>query len=199
MAHLVLLSGLPGIGKTTIATALQSPYYERIHFGGLLRTLLERRHREPLPHSQFRQRFSDLIDSYVLTEASILARERANNSLAQVCILDSHAVTPTSVGLRVTPDNNARMQALRLDAIVHLRLAGSLSRVLANCGTDGRHALTEVDATLAEHIQLSTVVLYASYYDCPLLVVPAEGSIVDNVRDVDAAVRSAIGWQRHGT
>ena len=194
MAHLVLLTGLPGIGKTTIATALPRPFYQRIHFGALLRSVVERRTSKPLTHTQFRHDFSRLIDAGVLHGASVLARHEADLSSSEVCVLDSHAVTPTAVGLRVTPDDSKRRRLLRFKAIVHLGLAGCLRRVLANCGSEGRHALSEADAQVAEYLQLSTGVVYAASYDCPLLVVKADGNIEQTVRRVDAAIRSAVGW-----
>ena len=198
MPRLVLLTGLQGIGKTTVATSLKPPFYERIHFGGLLRDIVEHRIGSALTHEAFRSRFFETVDGSVVHEAVVKARQRVAASDARVCVLDSHAVSQTPLGLKATPDNAERLQLLTFSAIVHLSAAECADRVIANATTHGRQPMTALQVLTAEHLQLSVDVLYASVHDCPVLVVPASGTVDETVERVDQALRSLFPFEVRG-
>jgi len=192
MAKLVLLTGLPGVGKTTVATSLEKPFYERLHFGGLLREAVERQRGLALAHSVFRENHHRFVTPAIVRDATLRVRELVDRSTARVCVLDSHAVTPTPVGIRTTPDNMERIQALGFDGIVHLSSDGCIERVVENSDLNGRQRIHPAEAAVAETLQLSVCTLYASAHDCPLIVVPALGTTASTIGAVDAAVRSMV-------
>jgi adenylate kinase len=192
MAKLVLLTGLPGVGKTTVATSLRKPFYERLHFGGLLRQAVERQTGASLSHSAFREEHHRLVTAAIVRDATLRARELANGSPAGVCVLDSHAVTPTPVGIRAIPDNLELIQSLRFDGIVHLSAEECFDRVVRNSNLDGRQRISMTEAAVAETLQLSVSTLYASAHGCPLMVVPAGGDMDDTIKAVDAAVQAIV-------
>lgn len=194
MPHLVLITGLPGVGKTTVATELSKVSYQRVHFGGLLRAAVERRVGRVITHEEFRRDFPTLVSAEDIEAATVLAREAVDKSTSSTCVLDSHAVTPTRGGLRVTPDDSNHMRLLKVDLVVHLGLTGCVERVVRNSRADGRHPVTEQEALLAESLQLSTCVVYASGYHCPLIVVQAGGALSETVQRVDNAIRTGLGW-----
>jgi len=194
-ARVVLLTGLPGIGKTTVATALSEGDYERVHFGGLIRTVLEREARRSLSHDEFRRDFTRLVDEHTIRLATVLARKQVDSSTSSVCILDSHAVVPTEVGIRVTPDDSELMGLIRADVIVHLGLLGCVDRVVRNSHACGRNPLGEQEALLAESLQLNTCVLYASSCHAPLFVVKANGSVRETIHHVTSAIRRGLRWR----
>lgn len=192
MAKLLLLTGLPGVGKTTTAAALPAPYYERVHFGGLLRQVVEKNLGAVLPHEVFRERFYRLVDAAVVRDAVLLARDLVSQSTATVCVLDSHAVTQTPSGLRATPDDPKRIQLLRFDGIIHLSSSTCVERVVENSCQGGRLRMSADDVVVAEQVQLAVCVTYASAHDCPLVVVSANGDSLTVLRRVDLAARSIV-------
>jgi adenylate kinase len=192
MAKLVLLTGLPGVGKTTIATSLPKPFYERIHFGGLLREAVEKQTGSSLTHSDFREDHHRLVTRTIVQDATLRVRELVSRSTAQVCVLDSHAVTPTPVGIRAIPDNMERIRALHFNGIIHLSSDGCIQRVVENSNRNGRQRMSMTDAVIAETLQLSICALYGSAHDCPLIVIPAGGTMESTVGAVDAAVHSIV-------
>lgn len=193
MPRLILLTGLPGIGKTTVATSLPTPYFERLHFGGLLREVIDLRRGSALTHVEFREQFHRLVDAPVVHDAILRARECVSRSTAQVCILDSHAVSQTPEGLRATPDDLTRVKLLRFDGIVHLAAADCLQRVVENSRKAGRQPISEAEASIAEQMQLAVSVFYASAHDSPLLVVQATGEVLQTVQRIDLAIRTLLG------
>jgi adenylate kinase len=192
MAKLVLLTGLPGVGKTTVATSLPKPSYERVHFGGLLREAVERQTGSPLTHSAFREDHHRLVTSSIVRDATLHVRELVSRSTAQVCVLDSHAVTPTPVGIRAIPDNMELIRCLSFDGIIHLSSEECLQRIVQNSNLDGRQQISIAEAAVAETVQLSVSTLYASAHGCPLIVVRAEGNTGNTVKAVDAAVQAIV-------
>ncbi len=199
MAVLVLLTGLPGIGKTTVATGLPQPFYERIHFGGILRQIVEQRLGYRVSHEWFRRNYQSHVDACTIELATAAAADQVSKSRATVAVLDSHAVTPTVAGLRVTPDSQQRLNALRLKLIVHLRATTCRERVVENSRVEGRLALSDADVAEADYVQVATDVLYASACDCALTLVSAAGSAVDTVARVDAAVQAGLRWSHDYT
>ena len=192
MAKLFLLTGLPGVGKTTVATSLRNPFYERIHFGALLREAVERKTGFPLTHSAFREDHHRLVTSAIVRDATLRVRELASRSTVRVCVLDSHAVTPTPVGIRAIPDNMELIRCLKFDGIVHLSSEECLDRVVQNSNAEGRQRMSITEAAVAETLQLSVSTLYASAHGCPLMVVPAVGDMEKTIKAVDAAVQSIV-------
>src|SRR4051794_28521856 len=116
MADLLLLTGLPGIGKTTVVERLvarEVRTFTRVHFGALLRESVERRLSRVMTHCEFRARFAETLTYADIEAATAGAREQADRAEAAICLLDSHAVTPPDVGIRVTPDTAERLAVLR--------------------------------------------------------------------------------------
>lgn len=192
MAKLLLLTGLPGVGKTTVATSLPGPFYERVHFGGLLREAVERQAGMTISHSAFREDHHRLVTPGIVRDATVRVRELAGRSTAQVCVLDSHAVTPTPVGIRAIPDNMELIQCLSFDGIIHLSSDECLDRIVHNSNLDGRQRMSRAEATVAETVQLSVSTLYASAHGCPLIVVRAGGDMDTTIKAVDAAIQSIL-------
>jgi adenylate kinase len=197
MASLYLISGLPGIGKTSVVSQLCNRYpdtYERLHFGALLREVVEQHSSATMAHAEFRARFRELVTREVIESATLSTRRQVDNSPAPVCLLDSHAVSPTIAGIRCTPDSPERLRLLGLAGIVHLALAGALERVLANGEIDGRVMMSEAEAEVAEQAQLATIVIYAAMSDCPAVIVDSSGPVEGVAERVDGAIRASRDW-----
>jgi adenylate kinase len=193
VADLVLLSGLPGIGKTSVATGLCEDYpseFGRIHFGGLIRRSIEETHVAFRDHEDFRSRFAGYLTKEILEQATSLVPGELTTCLARVALLDSHAVTPQPNGaLKVSPDSLGRLEQLPYAMILHLSASGVEDRVAANSLTAGRRVL-EPSVVVAETAQIAVAVGYAAATDCPLYVVDARGSLEDvkrRVRDIVTA------------
>jgi adenylate kinase len=193
MSRLVYVSGLPGVGKTSVVRHLADTRpddYVRLSFGELLRTVTA----PDASAESFRRSASVSVDRVAIEAATALAAELIRDEQHRVVLMDSHAVTPVAEGLRATPDNAARVTAFGYRIIVHLAAAGSESRIMKNSGSEGRTTMSVWEVATSEAMQLSIVTRYASLCDCPLYVVSADGCVEEVAERVDRAIHAGLAW-----
>ncbi len=196
MAELLLLSGLPGVGKTTTAKLLQEwgrGEVARIHFGALLREAVAARLEVELSHEAFREAFAELLCEGDFIAASAAARAAADGAEAKVCVLDSHAVAPVDSGLLATPDGPRRTALLGVTGLVHIAAAGAVERIVENGGREGRRPWSAAEVDAAEGMQVAVMVAYGMAYECPLVVVDSGGRAEDVAARVESAMKSIFG------
>lgn len=193
MSVAVYVSGLPGIGKTTAVTQLveaRPDEYVRLSFGEALREVTDPDGTVEL----FRGGATRSVNRVVIEKATANLAQRIRDEPTRVVLIDSHAVTPASEGLRATPDTAGRVAAFGYSVITHLSAAGAEERILRNGGTEGRTAMTASEIATAEMMQLSIVACYASLCDCPLYVLSAAGEAEEVADRLARAITGGLGW-----
>lgn len=193
MSSSVYVSGLPGIGKTTVCNYLvdmRPDRYVRLSFGELLRDVA-------VPQASvesFRANSSANVDRAAIEAATVAGAERIRNEASRIVLVDSHAVTPVAEGIRATPDTADRVTQFGYSVIVHLDASTAETRVVENGGSEGRRAMTAAEVASAEVMQLSIVTHYASLCDCPLYVVSARGSTAEIAGRAEDAIAAGLAW-----
>ena len=189
----IYVSGLPGIGKTTAVAHLveaRPDEYLRLSFGEALREIID-------PDGSletFRGRATRSVNRFVIEKATKRLVHRIRAEPTRVVLIDSHAVTPASEGLRATPDTAERVAAFGYSLIIHLSAFGVEERILRSSGSEGRRALTASEVRTAETMQLSIVARYASLCDCPLYVLSAVGEVEEVTDRLERAIDAGLGW-----
>jgi adenylate kinase len=98
---LALLTGSPGVGKTTVATALAARYpmqVETVSFGTLIHQAVNDRHRGELSYAEFRRLAAQLVRQADIEAATDLVIALKSSLGAKWLVVDSHAVAQTSYG-----------------------------------------------------------------------------------------------------
>jgi adenylate kinase len=174
----ILVTGLPGTGKTTLLTELASRLkpVEVINFGDLILkearvedTELTRAELRSQPTLRAKHRYIDKARHNLLSHV-------ANNRNLTNIFIDSHAVTVDSYGYRVTPDSHSFMRDLKLDAIVSLHVDHDLliERLSGNLG--GRILPDRQDLCELQSLQDAVAVSYATVLGCPVFVLNANSA-----------------------
>jgi len=145
-----------------------------------------------MSHNAFRANFTQLLTRSDFEAATSVARMNADQASARICLLDSHAVTPTEDGLRATPDNANRLKTLRMSGLIHISSAEVTHRIVTNSQTQGRHSMTDMEAQIAEIMQVSVMVGYSAGYDCPLLLISGDGDVESVAGRLAGAARSIL-------
>ncbi|MFL5914870.1 MAG: AAA family ATPase [Gaiellaceae bacterium] len=194
MSAAVYVSGLPGIGKTTAVKNLveaRPDEYVRLSFGETLREVIASD--ESL--EAFRGNATRTVSRAAIENATTMLAHRIRDEPTRVVLIDSHAVTPATEGLRATPDTAERLAAFGYEVIAHLSAAGAEERILRHGGSEGRTAIAASEIAPAETVQLSIVARYASLCDCPLYVLSASGTAEEVADRLGRAVTAGLRWR----
>jgi adenylate kinase len=188
----VLVTGVPGVGKTTSCRFLartRPDRYFHVPFGDLILRALNR---HDLNEVDLRRSAADLVTPKILSVATdMLVAQAAAES--RVVLVDSHAVSQTRHGYVVTPDGDSYFTRVRYNAIV--QLFASAPTVLSRSGaaSSGRQARTEHDIEMHFSLQSAVSVGYAAASECPLLLIDAEDTVELVAAGMDECLQHALG------
>jgi adenylate kinase len=178
---LALLTGPPGVGKTTIAVKLNSNHPDKVQtvsFGRLIYDSVHARTNRILSYAEFRAMAASVVtseDIRIATEAILEMQSTADESTWT--IVDSHAVAREQFGWQANPDTVATLRQFAYDQIVHLDAPSAIILARIGYSPEGRLATTQRDASLMAQLQLSISAYYSGVIGCPLNVINAEGGV----------------------
>jgi adenylate kinase len=186
---IALLTGPPGVGKTTIATALARRHpkaIEAVSFGRLVYEAVASRLGESLSYTEFRQCAAQLVSREDIAVATTLLTSRKSAFQGKWLLVDSHAVAKTSYGCQAHPDTPETLRRFSYDAVLYLHAAPRviLSRIRQE--PSGRHVSVGPGMDLVNSVQMSVAVYYAGITGCPLEIVDATGGESDVVQALES-------------
>ena len=195
MGKTVLLTGAPGVGKSTLRDELSRriPRLLAFDYGKLF---LDRKAEGGLnlSYEELRERSSGVIEPSDVTNVDdwVIGRVEAIRESSHV-VLDSHALTAETYGLRAVPFSTNQLHRLKLDAVLVLRCNPQrlVSRIRANPG--GRR---DIDADLMLELQLlqeSVGMMYAVACACPIFILDVTAREKEEVADTAISVLRTIG------
>jgi adenylate kinase len=195
MGKVVLLTGAPGVGKSTLRSALVNriPGLQAFDYGKLL---LERKATEgvEISYTQLREQSSSIItpadvgniDEWVIRKVNEL-RQHPD------VILDSHALTAESYGLRAVPYSSEQLQRLKLDAVLVLRCDAAILLQRTRGRSNGRRDIPEEMMRELQILQEAVGISYAINCGCPIFFIDASRKSQDEVADVAQNVLWTVG------
>lgn len=182
MNKVVLITGFPGAGKTTVVNHLQKIVLNAIvvRYGEVILEVLRRKDKT-LTYDKMKKNASGLIDETVVAKADRLVLRRAPKLKQKGSLLmESHAVTKEDFGIKLTPpQNSAFISKINFDAIVFIYCSPKvlLKRIQNNPGQRLTPSLNEI--RVGTQLQQGLSLNYSILAKCPLYV-------VDNSKGEDA-------------
>lgn len=187
-----LLTGAPGVGKSTIASMLQRRWprrFEVVPFGRLLYTACKSRMNQDFTYEEFKKSSASYVTQPDIIAASgrlqYMIRHQRNS---RWLIVDSHAVAREQYGYRATPDDPVTLKKFAYSYIIQLTADPKViaQRVVSE---PARVQLTSGQVGSLQLIQMSISIYYAGTLGCPLHLVDAEGPVHNTVDRVEQLCR----------
>jgi adenylate kinase len=169
----ILLTGAPASGKSTLAANLQSHIQplKVISFSDLI--MAQKRSIYPnLSHDELRTLSAKLVSPQdVFSLDSVIAENLVAWLNGTNVIIDSHAVTHETYGVRITAFNRNTLERMNLSAVVVLYCPPKelLRRIKQQSG--GRQINTITQADRIQQLQVSLAQMYGILCGCPVFVV----------------------------
>ena len=192
----VLLTGVPAVGKTTLARYAREriAHLHVVTFGEMI---FEARQREEptITYQEMRASPTKQAAGDSIAEATELLIERAGElRRTSNVLIDSHAVAKDDYGFRITPDSEAVLKRLMLDAVIvlHARPDTVLARMQSSPA--GRRIVTPRQLATHEALQDAVAVAYAVASGCPVYVLEASSELDESLASL-LRVFTAIGME----
>ncbi len=196
MYKVILLTGVPASGKSTLARALASAVspVQTVSFGELI-LRLKTEAGATLDYPALRTKPSTEAPPALVEQARerLLAEVRQLRVQSNV-IIDSHAVAKDEYGFRVTPDSSDYLRALQLDAIVilHPKPEDVVARIAEEPA--GRREVDVDNVIRHSALQDAVSIAYAVSLGCPVFTLDAHGPLSDLVLRL-LAILESIGMK----
>lgn len=195
MGKVILLTGAPGTGKSTLRRSLESyiPRLQHFDYGELL---LRRKEQEGtlLRYEELREHSSSVINAKDVSDtdewvAAEIGRLRTKCDV----IVDSHALTREEYGFRAIPYSLRQLDAIKFDAIIALRCDPEIliARVAVDPG--GRRGLSAELAREIQTLQEALGLNYAVASGCTAFVIDTSDRTAAEVRAVAVRILKQIG------
>lgn len=190
MTRICYVTGVPGVGKTTLCKTIISRHpakYCHVNFGQLIASSLTTLLDQGVAERELRSDPTRFVTQEVLQAASSnLFSELAKDAYAgfEWLMLDSHAVSQDWFGFVATPDGPPYFSKLRYSAIIHLYAAPEVILARSNLENSGRQAANAEDVSRHESLLQSVTVAYSMMSGCPAYFVASNEtptSVADRV------------------
>ena len=189
---IALITGAPGVGKTTTARNLAVMYGDRVETVSFGRLIYDRvTARTPMSYQEFRSAAASIVTAADLLAASdaLAAHAAMPRHSGRWLVVESHAVAREEFGWQANPDPPGTLARYSYDILVYLDAPADviLGRVRSDPG--GRLSRGLRDITVLSAMQMAIAVSYAAGLGIPLNVIDADAPATA----VTAAVASILG------
>lgn len=187
MSFALYLTGIPAVGKSTVAQALEAAAGAvRYSYGDLLskrlaNTVSSQRHLREMSAEVITPEDVLAVDNFVCDELSRLKGLRN-------AVVDSHALTAEAYGLRAVPYGARDLARFPYTHIVCLTAPEDTVRERIRVAADGRRLQDQTDFHLHQSLQSTLALTYAVMLAVPVAFVRADRETADIVEDISGFV-----------